>query len=142
MARVAMPPELSAWVADRIVAFDREAPENILWLVPSVAEYAALPLAVGWWDTTALRADGEIVSWSTDDEYSGYSGVRSVEDRYHWLSALVNGCRRYEQLKALLPVRPDSAVDCLHASHPIFAEGKVFCPECCGLGWVERPRRA
>ena len=25
----------------------------------------------------------------------------------------------------------------LLVAHPVFAEGKVICPECCGLGWVE-----
>jgi hypothetical protein len=68
---------------------------------------------------------------------SGYSGVRPVEDRYFWLSSLVDGSRRYQPLKFLLPQRPANAVDCRHLAHPIFAEGKVFCPECCGLGWVD-----
>jgi hypothetical protein len=76
MAQVAMSPELSAWVADRIARFPHEAPEQLRWLAPSVVEYDALPLYVGWWDTTGIRADGEIVSWSTEDELSGYSGVR------------------------------------------------------------------
>jgi hypothetical protein len=137
MARVTMPPELSAWVADRIATFPHEAPEQLRWMAPSVVEYAALPLYVGWWDTTGIRPDGEIVSWSTEDELSGYSGVRPVEDRYHWLSALVDGSRRYERLKALLPTRPPGAVDCPHLAYPVFAEGKVFCPGCCGLGWVQ-----
>src|SRR4051812_3967744 len=100
-----MSPELSAWVAARVAAFPHEAPESLRWLAPSVAEYAALPLYVGWWDTTAITAAGEIVSWSTEDESSGYSGVRPVETHYHWLSALVDGSRRYERLKALLPAR-------------------------------------
>ena len=73
---------------------------------PSVIEYAVLPLYVGWWDTTGIRPDGEIVSWSTEDELSDYSGIRRVEDRYLWLSAVVDGSRRYERLKALLPTRP------------------------------------
>lgn len=138
MAHVAMTPELSTWVADRIAAFPREAPESLRELSQAVAEYAALPLIWGWWDITAIRANGEIVSWCTEDEYSGYySGVRPVEDRYHWLTALVIASRRDERLKALLPVRPASAVDCHHLGHPIFAQGKVSCPECCGLGWVE-----
>jgi hypothetical protein len=137
MARIALPPELSAWLADRIAMFPREAPGQLRWLAPSVVGYAALPLCVGWWDTTGIRADGEIVSWSTEDDLAGYSGVRPVEDRYLWLSALVDGTWRYERLKVLLPRRPPAAVDCFHLRHPVFAEGKVSCPEYCGLGWVE-----
>lgn len=134
-----MPTELAEWVTNRIVAFPHEAPENFRWLAPWVAEHAGLPLYVGWWDTTAIKADGEIVSWSTEDEFSGYSGVRPVDDPYLWLISLVNGARRYQQLKPLLPSRPDDAVDCDHFAQPIFAEGKVFCPKCCGLGWVNPP---
>jgi hypothetical protein len=137
MAHVAMSPEISAWVTDRISMFPREAPEQLRWLAPSVVEYAALPLYVGWWDTTGIRPDGAIVSWSTEDELSGYSGMRLVEDRYQWLSALVDGCRRYERLIALLPTRPAGAVECPYLAHALHAEGKVFCPKCCGLGWVE-----
>jgi hypothetical protein len=102
-------------------------------VTPYVAQFAALPLYLGWFETIAIRADGEIVSWSTEGEYPG---VRPVEDRYLWLSALVDGSRRYEPLRSLLPRRPAGAVDCRHLGHPMFEVGKVFCPVCCGLGWI------
>jgi len=132
-----MSPGMSEWVSERIAAFPREASEASAWLAPAVEEYDALPLHEGWWDVIGIRADGEIVSWSTDDEYSGYSGVRPVEDRHQWLSSLVEGSRYYEPLKSLLPPRPAHAVDCHHLDHPLIAEGKVWCPKCCGLGWVD-----
>ena len=73
-----------------------------------------------------------------EDDLAGYSGVRPVENRHVWPTpVLVDGSRRYERLKVLLPRRPPAAVDCSHLAHPVFAEGKVICPECCGLGWVE-----
>jgi hypothetical protein len=134
MARVTMPPELSSRIAARVGTFSSEAPEQLRWQAPHVAEAAALPLCVGWTETIGIRADGEIIRWSTEGEYPG---VQPVEDRYLWLNALVAGCRRYPELRALLPTRPAGAVDCRHLAHPLFAEGKVFCPECCGLGWVE-----
>jgi hypothetical protein len=134
VARVDVPPELSAWIAARVAAFPSEALEQLRWLAPSVAEAAALPLYVGWWDTIAIRADGEVVCRSTEGEYPG---VRPVEDHDQWLSALVDGSRRHPELRALLPARPEGAVDCRHLAHPLYAEGKVFCPECCGLGWAE-----
>ena len=137
MAHVTMPPELSAWVTERISMFPREAPEQLRWLAPSVIEYAALPLYVGWWDTTGIRPDSEIVSWSTEDELSGYSGIRPVEDRYLWLSALVDGSRRYRTAEGPAPHASGWRRRLRPPAHPVFAEGKVFCPECCGLGWVE-----
>jgi hypothetical protein len=143
VVRIVMAPELSSWIAERIASFPDEAPDCLRWLAPSVAEYAALPLYVGWWETTAIRANGEIVSWSTEDEWSGYSGVRPVEERYDWLGSLVDGSRRYEPLQRLLPPRPANAIDCPHLASPFHAEDKIRCPECCGLGWIEPygPRR-
>jgi hypothetical protein len=114
-------------------AFSSEAPEQLRWEAPYVAEAAALPLYLGWTETIGIRADGEIIRWSTEGDYPG---VQPVEDRYLWLTALVDGSRRYPELRALLPTRPAGAVDCRHLTIPLFAEGKVFCPECYGLGWV------
>ncbi len=137
MVRLAVTPERSAWVAARVAAFPAEAPEQIRWQAPYVAEFGALPLYLGWFETIGIRVDGEIVSWSTEDDYPG---ARTVEERYLWLTALVDGTRRYEGLSDLLPPRPTDAIDCPHWGHPLFTEGKVFCPECCGLGWVQAGR--
>jgi hypothetical protein len=121
------------WIAARIAAFPSEAPEQLRWQTSYVAEAAALPLYLGWTDTIGIRADGEIVRWSTDGEYAG---VRSVEERYFWLSALVIGSQRYPELRVLLPARPVGAIDCRHLAHPWFAENKIICSECCCLGWI------
>ncbi len=77
--------------------------------------------------------------WHTDGP-DPYPGVRLVEERYDWLSALVEGARRYPELGALLPTRSASAVTCKCTGHPAFGPGKVICPDCCGLGWVEANR--
>jgi len=134
MVRLAVSPELSAWIADRIAAFPTESPHPIRWEAPYVAEFGALPLYLGWWETIGIRADGEILSWSTEGDYPG---TRPVEDRYVWLSSLVEGARRHEALLALLPTRPADAVDCPHLTIPGFAESQVICPDCCGLGWFQ-----
>jgi hypothetical protein len=135
--RVAVSSELSAFIAARIANFAAEATEPYQHgEAPTVAEFAALPLLRHWYETIGLRADGEMVQWHTD-EPQPYPGVRPVEARYDWLSALVEGARRYPELRVLLPVRPASAVACKCAGHPQFAPGKFICPECCGLGWVE-----
>ena len=135
--RVAVPPELSAWIAARIANYAAEATEPYHhWEAPAVAEFAALPLIRHWEETIGLRADGEVVRWSTVDHQEPYPGVRPVEARYDWLSALVEGARRWPELQALLPVRPAGAAVCRCSGHPGFGPGKVICPECCGLGWV------
>jgi hypothetical protein len=142
MARVALSAELSAYVAARITSYSEESPETQKWAAPFVAKFGALPLYFGWCATIGLRPDGEIVEWSTEGEYVG---TRPVEERFFWLSGLVKASRQYPRLRQILPERPANAVDCHHLAHPLFTEGKVSCPECCGLGWVSakaRPTRS
>ena len=129
-----MTPEQSAWLADRIAAYSAESPPQLRWLAEFAAQAGALPLYPGWFETIGLRPDGEVVSWSTEGDYPG---TKPVEDRYLGLTSLVDAAKRHPELRPLLPLRPPGARDCRHLAHPLFAEGKVFCPECCALGWVE-----
>jgi hypothetical protein len=136
MARIPMSPELSAFVAARIARYFVESTSRFqLSEAPWVAEHAALPLIRHWFETIGLRADGEIVRWSTDDHPHRFAGVRQVEDRYDWLSALVEGSRHYPELEELLPLRKPHALDCQCVGNPQFAPGRILCPDCCGLGW-------
>ncbi len=137
MVRLAVTREQSAWIAARIAAFRDEAPEPIRWETPYASEFGALPLYLGWTETIGIRADGEIVNWSTEGDYPG---SRPVEEDDIWLSALVDGARRYEGLRGLLPSRPADAIDCRCLAHPLFSEGKILCSECCGLGWFQAGR--
>lgn len=139
--RVAMSLDLSAFVTARIANYAAEATESYqVSEAASVAEFHALPLIRHWFETIGLRADGEIVQWSTDDSLEPFQGAKPVDERYFWLSALVVGAKRYPELQTLLPIRGMSTVDCQCVAHPIFAVGKVLCSECCGLGWVENPK--
>ena len=135
--RLQISPELSAFVADRIANYTAEATEPYHhWEAPDVAAYAALPLVRHWFETIALTPDGEIVKWSTDDP-PAFTGALPVTERYHWLTARVDGARRYPELAPMLPVRPSGARTCRCVGQPLFAPGKMFCPECCALGWLE-----
>ena len=95
----------SAWIAARIANYEAEATEPFQrWESPAVEEFATLPLIRHWYETFGLRSDGEVVGWHTGGP-DAYSGVRPVESRHDWLSALVDGARRYPELLALLPKR-------------------------------------
>jgi hypothetical protein len=134
--RVAVSSELSAWIAARIANYEAEATELYQrWEASAVKEFAALPLIRHWYETFGLRSDGEMVRWYTDGP-DVYSGVRPVESRYDWLSALVDGAWRYPQLQVLIPKREAGTADCRCVGHPEFGPGRIICPECCGLGWV------
>jgi hypothetical protein len=131
-----MPPELSAFIAARIAGYAAEAADELQWQSPFVAQFAALPLYLGWTETIGLRPDGQLIRWSTEGDYAG---MRPIEDRIWMLSALVAGAQRYAELRALLPKRPPGAVDCPCRKHPLLASGKVLCDQCGGIGWLLTP---
>jgi hypothetical protein len=137
--RVAVSSKMSVWIAARIDRYAAEATEPYQqWEATIVAKFAVLPLIRHWFETFGLRADGEVVRWATADHPDPYTGIRPVDDRVDWLSALVEGARRYPELQSLLPPREPGSVDCQCVSIPLFSSGKFICPECCGLGWVRR----
>jgi hypothetical protein len=135
--RVTLSRALSAFVAARIANYRAEAAQPYHESeAPEVTEFAALPLIRHWFETIGIRADGEIVRWSTIDNLEPYPGVKPVEDRYYWLSALVDGARRYPELRELLPSRGPEAVECECTRRPELS-GRIICPRCYGLGWVQ-----
>ena len=94
-----------------------------------VDEFNALPLYVGWTQTIGIRADGEVVCWSTEGDYAG---TRPEEDRSWLLTALVAGADRYPELRPLLPVRGPDAIDCPCRAIPLCVSGKVGCASAAG----------
>jgi hypothetical protein len=139
MAWVPVTVEHSAYLAARIAAFARECPEWLRRHAPAVAECAALPLYVGWWETVALRANGEVICWSNHEGVEEYEGTRTVDEVGRVLGALVDGARRYPRLSELFPVRGARDPDCrCLTTHEFFVSRRIICPDCGGLGW--RPR--
>jgi hypothetical protein len=135
MAHVQMPEGVAAFITDRVRQFAVEAPAQVRWLAPFVAEFGALPVYLGWIETIGIRPDGEVIRWSTEGEYPG---ARPVEDRTWLMTGLVEGSRRYAELLPLVPVRVPDADDCQCRGHPLFAAGRVICGTCGGLGWLPR----
>jgi len=86
------------------------------------------------WADYFLRPSGEVVVVGEDYDHPDVDAVHT--DRSNVLRALVWGSRRYPALRELLPARPPGAVDCRCRQIPVFAEGKVLCPECGALGWL------
>ena len=133
MSHVDVTPDASKWIAAKIAAFATEADHRHHWLTEYVSQFNALPLYVGWTETIGIRPNGEIVSWSTEDEFIG---VRSIEDRMLVLISLVNGSRRFPELAHLLPKRTPGAEDCGCRDVPLLVSGRAFCGTCGGLGWL------
>lgn len=95
---------------------------------------AALPIGWSLWTDYYLRPNGEAVIVGEDDDRPDLDSVHT--DRQRVLLVLVWGSERYPELRELLPLRGPEAVDCICRNIPLFSQGKVLCPECCGLGWL------
>src|SRR5262245_27916611 len=109
MAKVSLSAEVTAYLADRIAAFPKEANEQIRWQAPFVAEHSALPLYLGWTESIGIRADGLLVGWSHEGDFSG---IKEVVDPIWLRIALVEGAKRYPVLKQFIPARPENARTC------------------------------
>jgi hypothetical protein len=100
----------------------------------NVERLQALYVGTDMWAGCYLRPNGEVVfigsDWDRPDEAS-VSTERSVV-----LRMIVWGSERYPELRELLPVRPPHAFDCPCRQNPLFAEGKVLCQDCGGMGWL------
>jgi hypothetical protein len=94
----------------------------------------ALPIGVDMWAEYFLRPNGDVVIVGEDLDQPDVDTIYS--DRISVLRVLVWGSERYPELRQLLPVRGPGAVDCRCRAIPLFAEGKVLCAECGGLGWL------
>lgn len=94
----------------------------------------ALPIGGSLWADYYLRANGEVVVVGEDFDHPEIDSIYT--DWKKVLSVLVWGSLQYPELRSLLPERDSNAVDCRCRHITLFAEGKVLCPECCGIGWV------
>lgn len=135
MTNIAITKDAAAFIASRVAAFATDVADERRWLAPYVAQFNALPLYVGWTETIGIRADGEIITWSTEEEFAD---IQPLDDRTLVSIALVAGSKRYPELQHLLPQRGADAVDCACRDVPFLASGQAFCGTCGGLGWVPR----
>ena len=71
MSRISVSAQDSIYIADRIAAFASEASDKHMWESSFVADFVALPPYYGWTETIGLRAGGEVIRWSTENDYTG-----------------------------------------------------------------------
>lgn len=133
--------EQSTHIEHLIDSFQGEAPETHQWLSPFVLRYKALPMYLGWFETTGLLANGQVVKWSTEQEYEG---VKPVDDLILFRASLMEAVNRYAGCEFLIPERPENAIDCDICEgtgtiqHPEMS--KVIC-QCGGVGWLDTKMR-
>ncbi len=104
------------------------------------AKIGALPLVTDMGGLYALRPDGEIISVAWDDD----EPPRSERDPRIRNAMLFQGSKRYPELAALVPNRPEQAIDCPHCSGTGVVRIEGHEPEeipslicyCGGLGWI------
>jgi hypothetical protein len=100
----------------------------------NVALLQALHIGGSMWVDCYLRPNGEVVFIGEDEDHPNDESVSTEPSAV--LRMIVWGSRRYPELRTLIPVRPPDAFDCPCRQHPLFAEGKVLCPTCGGMGWL------
>jgi hypothetical protein len=137
-----IPDWLPEFVRSAMARAVREQPQLAPWL----HEAGGIPLFGTIGAEAFLRPDGsvwyyEAVDWVNDpDKYEWREGIGN--DRW---AAIVLGCRRIPQLKALLPVRPSDAPTCRRCNGrgeilvSVQADGSkrgITCPDCGRLGWI------
>ncbi|MBK7582659.1 MAG: hypothetical protein IPI67_20985 [Myxococcales bacterium] len=138
MPRISVEPEAREFIAERIARFKTEAPQELQWQTEYVRTNQALPLYIGWTETFAIRPDGDLVRWSTEGEWPG---VRPLDGAIWINSALVQGAKRYPQLKSLIPDRSTDARTCDDCGGTGTIGGvpgpfdNVVC-RCGGIGWL------
>jgi hypothetical protein len=139
MPRVTLGPEESAFIRERVERFESEAPEGVRrFLGRHVQAHQALPLFNGWTETLAIRADGELVRWTTEE---WPMPVQEFDDRTWVQLALVQAAARYPELRQLAPSRPTNALRCETCGGTGFIGGTTTHLEgpicrCGGTGWL------
>lgn len=122
----------SAYIADRIRAFERESPALQQRLAPAVPCLQALPLYSDMGGTIFIHEAGTLILVEGDDGWAC-----EVTDMMWVKIALVNGAKRYAGLQSLLPSRSSLARTCASCGGlGLFAQlSGIGCGECHGLGW-------
>lgn len=125
---------LAQRVVSQLIADLPEEPTSDL--VSHARRLNALPIGWSMWAGYLLRANGEVVVVGEDFDLPDLETIYVEPAKV--LGVLVWGTERYPELRQLLPVRGPGTVDCRCRTIPVFAEGKVICWECGGLGWVSK----
>jgi hypothetical protein len=90
----------------------------------------ALPVYTGVGSTLLISESGEILSYDDEQE-----SVRPESDEVWRSIALVSAARRYPELRALLPARPEGAPECDQCAGTGSVK-RFACGRCGGLGWL------
>jgi hypothetical protein len=136
MTKIQLDQAQRAFVAERVQQFEREAPETLKWQAEYVRTHGALPLYIGWTETLALRPDGSLVRWSTEQEYEG---LKSIDAMSECALVLVRAAERSAVLRSVMPERPAAVEDCgsCMGTGGFPAHPDLIC-QCAGLGWQVR----
>jgi hypothetical protein len=108
MSRVEIPPAVGAFIRNRILNFEKEVRPEDVSETPHVKQHGGLPLYRGWTETLAIRPDGELIKWSTEE----WPGAKEFDNPTWTKVALIQGAKTYPELAPLVPACPAAAVTC------------------------------
>lgn len=138
---MSIPEELSKQIETRIKEFVASEDSLPTFMRSFAARFNLLPLYVDWTHCTGIQPDGELVTFSHEDE----DQKLHVEADARWRNiALFLGSQKYPELSVLVPERPSDAFVCPQCKGTGVIPGFLemgFNPEvlhcyCGGMGWV------
>ena len=135
MWHVDLTPKQSLVIRQLIDEFAASPPDKLDWQIPFVREHDALPLYIGWTETTGIKSNGDIVIWNTEHSVPFIDEI----DTQLFHASLMDGVKRYPNVEFLVPSRPSTATtcDCCNGTgvFPVPKCSSVIC-KCGGVGWL------
>jgi len=121
-------------IEKRIAEFLAGDDPKLEWIKPAVRAHAFLPLYLGWVAALGVRPDGSFIRWDHEDDRAS---VKPLSNAYWQRMAIIQGAKKYSELRALLPERPAEALTCdaCDGSGQMSGAPQVVC-QCGGIGWI------
>jgi hypothetical protein len=122
-------PNDSSWIQQ--LAIRASAEEDDPELREAAAQTGGLPVYTDIGGVLVLMPTGTVV------RYDPESAISTDEHSAGWkVLALTRAARKFPQLAALCPPRPDRAVTCAQCDGSGVLQGNVDCGTCFGTGWI------
>ncbi len=131
--------DIAQEVEREIINYSKKYPDTRKQLAGYAKKFSLLPLVNHWTETIGIASDGSIRKFATDETWEWYEGLRFVDSRGEFYSALVEGAREFPFLSVLIPDRPGNAIDCPSCweTKEVLVKRGMICGERGNLHWVE-----
>jgi len=125
---------MRAAIEKRLKEFLASSDPRLKYHQEAARKHGFLPLYAGWLATLGIRPDGSFVRWEQEDDPET---ITELSNPYLQRMAICEGAKKYPELRALLPPRPDTAETCNKCDGTGTMRGlSDFVCHCGGAGWI------